>query len=157
MISAAQNKLLYAGKARLQLDDDAFHAILKEQAGVDSAKQLDNAGMNAVLKRFKELGFKNSAHRTARRPVDVDAPATPDQMFLIAEIAFELNITPIGLTKVAARVCKRPVSCRDAMPVLRSRGEAVKVTEALKAMRVKRARMAAATSDADEPLEPVSA
>ncbi|HSY51188.1 MAG TPA: phage protein GemA/Gp16 family protein [Thermoanaerobaculia bacterium] len=92
MISAAQKGLLHVAKAKLGLDDDAYRDLLKAEAGVTSSVDLDNAGLNRVLKRFTKLGFINTAHRPLRskRP-DAGALRTEDQMALIAKLYRDLG------------------------------------------------------------------
>lgn len=61
-----QLALIHVAKAKLGLDDDTYRDILWVQAHVETAKDLDPIGVERVLKRFQELGF--------RLPGDVPKP-----------------------------------------------------------------------------------
>lgn len=52
-----QLALIHVAKAKLNLDDDTYRDILWVQAHVESAKDLDEIGVERVLQRFRELGF----------------------------------------------------------------------------------------------------
>ena len=49
---------VHIAKKQLQLSDEEYRGILQSVAGVSSAKYLDMSGFKAVLKRFKEMGFR---------------------------------------------------------------------------------------------------
>lgn len=55
-----QNMLakIHIAKKQLQMEDDAYRALLQSVAGVSSAAKLDFHGLNAVLNRLQALGFK---------------------------------------------------------------------------------------------------
>jgi phage gp16-like protein len=52
-----QLALLHTAKRALRLDDDSYRAILHNHGGVESAKQLDAAGFDRVVKYFRAQGF----------------------------------------------------------------------------------------------------
>ena len=63
----ARNKqlaLIHIAKQRLNIDDDDYRDMLNQIAGVRSAAKLDNAGLEAVIRHLKSLGFEVS-----RKPV----------------------------------------------------------------------------------------
>jgi hypothetical protein len=91
MISNAQKTLLHVAVSKLNLDDDTYRALLNAEAGVTSSKDLDNAGMNRVLKRLEQLGFKNTAHRPLRRRPNAGALRTDEQTALIAKLYGDLE------------------------------------------------------------------
>ncbi|HWW61754.1 MAG TPA: regulatory protein GemA [Thermoanaerobaculia bacterium] len=107
------------------MDDDDWRSLLRAEAGVDTSKDLDNAGMNRVLKRLKKLGFKNTAHRPRRR--EPNGVITPFQQRMIednhARLGFDTSTRRMGFNK---RVCGK------AFP--QTRTEAAKVIEAQNAM-----------------------
>lgn len=49
---------IHIGKKDLGLDDDTYRDILYQAGGVESAANLDWKGREAVLERFRELGWK---------------------------------------------------------------------------------------------------
>lgn len=125
MISGAQKSLLHVAKAQLGLDDDDYRAILKAEAGVTTSNDLDNRGLNRVLKRLSKLGFENTAHRPrVRQP---KALVTPEQQALI-----ERNYELLGFNSFARRSGFNKRCCGKAMP--QTRGDANKVIEGQKAM-----------------------
>ncbi|MDE0390987.1 MAG: regulatory protein GemA [Rhodospirillales bacterium] len=50
--------LIHGAKAQLGLGDDDYRAILLHEAGVETSRDLDNDGFDAVMERLKALGFK---------------------------------------------------------------------------------------------------
>lgn len=57
MIGRREKAILHIAKKDLALDDEVYRGILEAYAGVRSSVDLDRAGYNRVLSRFKELGF----------------------------------------------------------------------------------------------------
>ncbi len=49
---------IHVAKKRLGLDEDTYRAMLHEVAGVDSAAQLDNHGLIAVIEHLSTKGFE---------------------------------------------------------------------------------------------------
>lgn len=70
-IGAKQLSLVHMAKARLAMADDDYRTILRRVAGVDSAKQLDMRGFDAVMEAFRRLGFESSS---PRKPFGWDRP-----------------------------------------------------------------------------------
>jgi hypothetical protein len=52
-----QLSLIHLGKSRLHMAEDDYRALLHRCAGVDSAKKLDQTGVDAVIREFARLGF----------------------------------------------------------------------------------------------------
>jgi hypothetical protein len=77
VITDAQRRLLYKGKSVAQLDDDAWHALIKAEGGVESTNDLDNAGVSRVLRRLKKAGFNAAPRKPARRRRDEKIVALP--------------------------------------------------------------------------------
>lgn len=59
MISCSQIALVHVAKKKLGLPEDVYRAILLRHGGVESAKDLDAAGFNAVMLYFWRCGFKS--------------------------------------------------------------------------------------------------
>lgn len=58
MPTRRQLALVHVAKRRLRLSDDLYRDILREQGGVESARDLDQEGFERVMQRMKELGFR---------------------------------------------------------------------------------------------------
>lgn len=57
-LTKKQTALIHVAKAQLGLSDDDYRAVLRDEAGVGSSRNLDNDGFDAVMERFRSLGFK---------------------------------------------------------------------------------------------------
>jgi transposase len=135
MISTAQIRLLHTAKNVLHLTDDDYRALLKAEAGVTSSKDLDNRGLNRVLKRLQKAGFKNTAHRPRR--AQPQGLISPEQQQLIEDNYERLaRLTAAagnpGFHTFAARSGFNRRCCRKAMP--QTRADANKVIEGQKAI-----------------------
>jgi hypothetical protein len=82
-ISKPKLKLLHTAKNKLHLSDPEYRAILREAAGVSSARELEEDGFEQVLARFQALGFKT--RREERSFGDRPGMATPAQLELIRD------------------------------------------------------------------------
>jgi Bacteriophage Mu, GemA protein len=80
-ISKPKLVLLHTAKNKLHLSDPEYRTILREAAGVNSARDLDDDGFKQVLTRFQALGFKTL--REQRSFGDRPGFATPAQLELI--------------------------------------------------------------------------
>lgn len=60
--------LVHIAKARIGMADEAYRAMLRATADVDSAIDLNEAGFRAVMKRFEELGFVQHRTHTSSAP-----------------------------------------------------------------------------------------
>ncbi|MCA8060687.1 regulatory protein GemA [Burkholderia cepacia] len=60
-ISAASISLLHVAKHQLDMDDDAYRALLARSAGVRTAKDLDERGFVAALRELERCGFQRPA------------------------------------------------------------------------------------------------
>lgn len=135
MISNAQKALLHIAKAQLGITDEDYRALLKAEGGVESSSDLDNRGLNRVLKRFAKLGFVNTAHRPRRsQPKGL---ISPEQQHLIADNYVRLaRLTAAagrpGFHSFAAQTAFNRRCCGKAMP--QTRGDANKVIEGQKAI-----------------------
>ncbi|MYM80558.1 DUF1018 domain-containing protein [Duganella sp. FT50W] len=78
--------LIHVAKKALQLDDDAYRAILVNVTGKSSSASLNTDERQAVLDRFKKVGFKiekNNAGRTKPK-------AAPQRAQLVNKIEAQL-------------------------------------------------------------------
>lgn len=136
MISKEKKALLHVAKAELGLEDDVYREILRQESGVESARDLSEEGFERVLKRFQKLGFR--VRRGGRRPArpreqkDGGALVGQQQLSLIRHLYEDLGWVDlrrqIGFNR---RVCGRPWP--------QTRAEANKVIEGLKAMLARQA------------------
>lgn len=60
-LTKRQTALIHVAKTQLGLGDDDYRAVLRDEAGVESSRDLDNDGFDAVMARFKALGFRPTA------------------------------------------------------------------------------------------------
>ncbi|WP_051013724.1 regulatory protein GemA [Pararhodospirillum photometricum] len=60
-LSENQNKIIHLAKNKLGLEDEDYRAILKRVAGVDSSRDLDANGFQALMRAFEGLGFVSTA------------------------------------------------------------------------------------------------
>lgn len=72
MISRGKLAQVHIARQQLGLSDDDYRAILARSAGVNSAKELTNRNVGAVLHEFRRLGWQpkpaKRAGRKAPRP-----------------------------------------------------------------------------------------
>ncbi|MBE3574560.1 MAG: regulatory protein GemA [Firmicutes bacterium] len=129
-ITVKQKALLHIAKTRLGLDDDLYRAILEQEAGVRSSKDLGPEGLDRVLKRLAALGFEARPHeptlrtRSARRPGELPSAAQMKYIeHLYENLGWYESRRRVGFNR---RVVGHPWP--------QTREEANKVTEALKAM-----------------------
>lgn len=84
-ISAKQIQVIHVAKSKLGLSDDDYRDILRQEAGVASCRDLDATGFEAVMRRFKRLGFS-----TGKAPQssfgDRPGMASPQQVDLIRSL-----------------------------------------------------------------------
>jgi hypothetical protein len=73
--------LLHVAKSRLKLSDDDYRSILLSSGGVTSTRDLDERGFEAVMDRFRGLGFVSAARK--RGHGQRLGMATPAQLDLI--------------------------------------------------------------------------
>jgi len=60
MISAKQIAVVKVAVRQLGFDDATYRAILREHGGVESARDLDFLGFDAVMKHFAACGFRST-------------------------------------------------------------------------------------------------
>jgi len=131
-ISKEQIKLLHVAARELNLDDDLYREILRQEARVQSSKDLDWAGFDRVMKRFKQLGFKKMGkpYRPPSPPVtnnsDPYALVTEGMTYKIQKLYREIGFDLKRQRAFSLRVCKRP------WPQTRAEGNMI--IEALKKM-----------------------
>ena len=77
-ISKKKISLIHVAKARLGLTDEQYRKLLEASGGVQSAKELSDAGFEELMHCFKRLGFESDAARATfgYRP----GMATPSQV-----------------------------------------------------------------------------
>lgn len=129
MPTRQQLALVHVAKRELRLSDDVYRDILAEQGGVESAKELSAAGLERVLKRFRELGFRRRATRPRRagRAVQAGDPPSPLQLAKVRHLWEDLGWREEKRRQgFARRVCGHPWPQTEA--------EASALIEALKSM-----------------------
>jgi hypothetical protein len=66
-LSARQLALLAVGRKALGLEETEYRALLRRAAGVSSARQLDQAGLDLVVAELERLGWRRSRKPLTRR------------------------------------------------------------------------------------------
>jgi len=135
MVSRGQIKLIHLAKGRLGLSQEEYVEILLLFGGVRSSKELDPEGFFRVMEHFRELGFE--AHfsgifappgETHKKPGVLIEMVTPGQRALIRQLESEL-----GWADNPARL-ENFIIKRFSIKRIRTKVQAIKVIEALKAM-----------------------
>jgi hypothetical protein len=105
-MTPSQLALLHVAKKRLGFDDETYRAILHKLGGVESAKDLDADGFEAVMRYFNRCAFESSWSK--RNYGDRPGMASPRQVNLIRELWREYTggIDEAGLNKWLERTCK---------------------------------------------------
>ncbi|WP_029132698.1 regulatory protein GemA [Sedimenticola selenatireducens] len=80
-ISNAKLGLVHVAKNQLHMSENAYRTLLRNTAGVGSAKELDSRGFEQVMGRFEALGFKSL--RCKRNFGHRPGMASPKQLELI--------------------------------------------------------------------------
>jgi hypothetical protein len=126
MPTKEQIALIHIAKSQLRLSDDLYRDILRVQGGVESSKDLDARGVEAVLRRFRELGWRKKRRRELdERPGDLPTPAQLAKIrHLWEDLGWRESERRQGFCR---RVC-------DGNPWPQNREQANRLTEALKAM-----------------------
>lgn len=128
MISNATLAAIHVAKKQLNLEDDDYRAMLRAEAGVASAQDLDDAGARRVMLWFDNHGFKRTgtSKGTAadRRPIVKKARALWISLHQLDEVT---NRSDKALDAFAKNTTGKETLhfCTN--------GEAGKVVEALKA------------------------
>jgi len=134
MLSRGQKRLVHLAKDRLGLNDEEYREILCLYGGARSSNELDPEGFFAVMDHMKELGFLPMRSRSKRREragqeqAEVIELATYKQKALISHLEDELGWSsePERLENFMAK--------RLNISRVRTKEDAMKVIEALKAM-----------------------
>lgn len=83
-LTKKQRAVIHVARAQLGLTESDYRAILVNIAGVESSTELSDDGFEAIMFRFRELGFVSTWNRKnfGYRP----GMATPRQVALIREL-----------------------------------------------------------------------
>lgn len=132
MISKAQIRLIHLAKDRLGLSYEEYKEILALYGGARSSKELEPKGFFNVMEHFRELGFPSRGgdvfEHVEKKPGRLIEMVTPDQRALIRRLEDKL-----GWSGEPDRL-ERFIWKRLGIRKLRTKAEAIKVIEALKAM-----------------------
>lgn len=123
-VSAKKLAVIHIVKKELGLTDEAYREILRSEAGVESAKDLDDAGFQKLMKRFVR------SPRYRLQPGGI----TLRQKLFIDSLASELGWAGPHLVNFVKKYYHHH-SCEEL-----TRGEASKLIESLKSIRAKAAR-----------------
>jgi hypothetical protein len=88
-ITSKQISLIHVAMSRLGLEDDDYRALLKRFGGVDSAKNLNQAGFTRMMDAFTSLGFRSDFQQ--RHMGERAGMASPRQVAMIRELWAEFT------------------------------------------------------------------
>lgn len=83
--------LIHVAKTQLSMTDDDYRALLRRVAGVASSRDLNEAGLSAVMAEFKRLGFVATT-KPSRKPNDfvlqflAELPGFKTNIFVLLKI-----------------------------------------------------------------------
>ncbi len=79
--------LIHVARAALRMNEDDYRGLLQRVAGVESSKDLDSAGFDAVMTEYSRLGFESTAARERRlEPERAPGHATSAQRSTILKL-----------------------------------------------------------------------
>jgi len=96
---------LHIAKADLAMPDFGYRALLRREAGVESAADADEAGLRAALARMRRLGWSEAAGARASR----SAHGAPAQRRKIAALVKRLGKPDAWAEGIAQRMHGRPL------------------------------------------------
>lgn len=133
-LTQKQTALIHVAKTQLGISDDDYRAVLLREACVQSSRDLDNDGFDAVMQRLRALGSEPSATPPAygRRA----GMATPAQAAYIRSLWNEYT-DGVGNDRSLGKWLQRTVKVSDLRFV--SFAAARKAIAALRAMVKKKA------------------
>jgi hypothetical protein len=92
MINNKKIALIHVAKNQLGLDDGIYRDILYREAQVRSSKDLNEAGFEAVMNCFNEMGFQSTSNRRKKkRKVRTNGTVTPEQQEYINDLYDKLG------------------------------------------------------------------
>ncbi len=89
MLGKKAISLIHVAKNQLGISDEDYRLILHNICGVDSSKQLDDAGYAVLMDHFNRLGFQSTSRK--RYFGHRQAMATPGQVKLIQDLWADHN------------------------------------------------------------------
>ena len=133
MISRGQTKLIHVAKDVLGLTTEEYREILSLYGDARSSKELSDDGFFRVMEHFRELGFDPGGSKVFGAPQKQESGrviemVTPAQRALILKLEQALGWSD-NPSRLAGFIYKRL-----GMDRVRTKAQAIKVIEALKAM-----------------------
>lgn len=61
-ISKQRKAVIHVAKAQLAMIDEDYRSLLRRVAGVSSARELDDASFERLMREFERLGFRHVKH-----------------------------------------------------------------------------------------------
>jgi hypothetical protein len=125
-INKKQIALVHVAVSKLGLTRDEYESILKTHGNVESSVDLDEWGLEKVMRLFKDLGFvrKKKPHRP-----DLSILASEGQRKIIYHLMEDLGWIPTRLYGFILKMTGKET------PEELNKEEAPKIIEGLKAMR----------------------
>ena len=91
MISKQKVALIHVGKKELGWSDEVYRHVLRDHGGVESAKDLDEAGAKKVIDHMKAMGFWIVRKFEQQRPRDASEMITKPQQEVIDHLWADLT------------------------------------------------------------------
>jgi hypothetical protein len=126
MIKKSQIALIHVAKSKLGLTEEEYRTILRVHGGVETSVDLDEWGLEKVMRLLRDLGFRYK--KKARRP-DLAILASEGQRKIIYHLMEDLGWIPSRLYGFITKMTG------EKTPEELKKEEASKVIEGLKAMR----------------------
>lgn len=98
--------MIHLAKKELGLDDDLYRLVLKQNCGVESAADLDEAGRRRLLSFFRSQGWGRSDHSNGK-PHNFKEPARARRMAKIEALLAEARYPWSYANKLAKKICKK--------------------------------------------------
>lgn len=128
---------IHVARRDLGLDEDSYRRMLREVAGVCSAKDLDRAGRRQVLDHLRRAGWRRARKRVAQHP---GTPHNLDREAMLRKI--EAQLADLQLPWAYADAIAKRQTGIERVAWLRSRQDLTAVIGALHVEQEKRALLA---------------
>ena len=80
-IAREKISVIHVAKSRLGLDEGTYRELLRNVAGVESSRDLDDAGFDLVMAHFERLGFKSDfGRRNMGNRIGMASPAQVEKL-----------------------------------------------------------------------------
>jgi hypothetical protein len=142
MANAAQVRKIQIMKRDAGVSEAPYRQQLRT-LGVESSKDLDNAGVDAMVSWLAGQGATDTTQRRPRRQRQPAATITPDQQQLIAQLYEQLEWPELSRQMGFNKRCTRSKTSPEGRSFPQTVSDAIKIIEGLKAMLARKQLLAA--------------